>query len=99
MRTSDLMLYVAYDLINEVSERNICISWDISQEILNQWKTDPQFNSCLKIAKEHKQSHTPILFPTELRNLERFRNPDSMVLRCEEAQHEYQYQNSINIEN
>ncbi len=69
MRTCDLMLFVAHDLLNGVSNKDICSSWDISLNTLNRWKKDPQFKSCMERAEEHRLSHIPVLFPTELRNL------------------------------
>ncbi len=69
MQTEDLRLYVAHDLINEVSDDHICTSWDISPDTLKRWKKDPQFELHMEVAKDHKKLHIPVLFPTELRNL------------------------------
>ncbi len=69
MRTYDLMNFVARDMVDGVSDENICISWDVTHVTLVQWRNDPQFSMCLHHARLDKQSHIPTLFPTEKRNL------------------------------
>lgn len=67
MRTLDLMLFVAHDLISGVSRQDVCVFWDIDIHTLSFFESTAEFARCLEIARNRKRLRVPNLFPEDMR--------------------------------